>query len=167
VQHKSSSGPGNHGVPNRTVSRFRAHLRTLLVNFNTFNYAAANHCIALIPAGTFAYSGTITASSIAVAGTGATSILVPLTLRNEALILSGSGGSVSNLVAMSTAILRLTTPESGMIWIDNATNYYIENVLINNSSSTGIMSYNSPGGYILNDTSENTLSDSITQINGS
>jgi hypothetical protein len=134
---------------------------------NTFNYAAANHCIALIPAGTFAYSGAITATSIAVAGAGATSILAPLTLRNEALTLSGNSGSVSNLVMVSTATSRLTTPQSGMILAYNATNYYIENVLINNSSSTGIMSYNSSGGYILNNTIENTLADSITQIDGS
>ena len=134
---------------------------------NTFNYAAANHCIALIPAGTFAYSGNITATGIAVAGTGAASILAPLSLTNEALTLSGSGGSVSNLVMVSTATTRLTTPWSGMIWVDNAANYYVENVLINNSSSIGIMSYNSNNGYILNNTIENTLADSITQIDGS
>ncbi len=134
---------------------------------NTFNYAAANHCIALIPAGTFAYSGTITATSIAVAGTGATSILAPLDVVNESLTLSGSGGSVSNLVMVSTATKRLDTPWSGMIWVDNAQNYYVQNVLINNSSSIGIMSYNSNGGYILNNTVENTLADSITQIDGS
>ena len=29
---------------------------------NTFNYAATNQCTALIPAGTFAYSGTLTAT---------------------------------------------------------------------------------------------------------
>ncbi len=134
---------------------------------NTFDYAASNRCIALIPAGTFAYSGAITATGIAVAGTGATSILAPLTLGNEALTLSGSGGSISDLVMVSTATERLTTPQSGMIWIDNATNYYVQNVLINNSSSVGIMSYNSSTGYILNNTIENTLADSITQINGS
>src|ERR1700744_1569851 len=38
---------------------------------NTFNYAAANKCTALIPAGTFAYRGTLTAKGIAVTGTGA------------------------------------------------------------------------------------------------
>ena len=133
----------------------------------TFNYAATNNCIAFIPAGTFAYSGNITATSIAVAGTGAASILAPLSVTNEALTLSGSGGSVSNLVMVSTATARLSTPWSGMIWINNATNYYVENVLINNSSSVGIMSYNSNGGYILNNTIENTLADSITQIAGS
>ena len=134
---------------------------------NTFNYAAANHCIALIPAGTFAYSGSITATGIAVAGTGAASILKPLSLTNESLTLQGNGGSVSNLAMVSAATTRLTTPWSGMIWVNNATNYYIENVLINNSSSTGILSDNSSGGYILNNTVENTLADSITQVLGS
>jgi Chitobiase/beta-hexosaminidase C-terminal domain/Right handed beta helix region len=134
---------------------------------NTFNYAATNNCIALIPAGTFAYSGNITATGIAVAGTGAASILAPLSLTNESLTVSGSGGSVSKLVMVSTATTRLTTPWSGMIWINNATNYYVENVLINNSSSIGIMSYNSYNGYILNNTIENTLADSITQTEGS
>ncbi len=133
----------------------------------TFNYAATNNCIAFIPAGTFAYSGNITATSIAVAGTGAASILAPLSVTNESLTLSGSGGSVSNLVMVSTATARLSTPWSGMIWINNATNYYVENVLIKNSSSVGIMSYNSNGGYILNNTIENTLADSITQTAGS
>jgi hypothetical protein len=54
-----------------------------------------------------------------------------------------------------------------MIWVDNAQNYYVENVLIKGSSSIGIESYNSHGGFILNNTVENTLADSITQINAS
>jgi Pectate lyase superfamily protein len=33
---------------------------------NAFNYAAANKCTALIPAGTFAYRGTLTAKGIAI-----------------------------------------------------------------------------------------------------
>jgi hypothetical protein len=134
---------------------------------NTFTYAATNHCIALIPAGTFAYSRDVTATGVAVAGTGAASILAPLDPTDESLILSGSGGSVSNLVMVSTATSRLTTGQSGMIWVENATNYYVQNVLINNSASSGIMSYNSSGGYILNNTIENTLADSITQVQGS
>ena len=134
---------------------------------NTFNYAAAHNCIALIPAGKFAYSGNIIATGIAVTGTGAASILAPLSLTQQALALTGSGASVTNLAMVSTATARLTTPQSAMILFYNATNYYAENVLINDSSSVGIMSQNSSGGYILNNTVENTLADSITQIAGS
>ncbi len=133
---------------------------------NTFNYAATNKCIALIPAGTFAYLGSVTANGIAVSGVGAASILKPLSLTNASITLQGNGGSVSNLVMVSAATARLTTPWSGMIWVNNATNYYVENILINNSSSTGILSDNSNGGYILNNTIENTLADSITQVLG-
>jgi hypothetical protein len=134
---------------------------------NAFNNAAANHCIALVPAGTFAYSGNLTATGIAIAGVGAASKLKPLSLRNEAIIMTGGGGSISNLVMVSAASSRLLSQESGMIWIKDAENYYIENVLIDNSSSTGVMSENSHGGYILNNTVQNTLADSITQTLGS
>ncbi len=134
---------------------------------NAFNYAAANHCIALVPAGTFAYSGNLTATGIAIAGVGAVSVLKPLSLTNQAVILFGSGGSLSNLVMVSAATSRLLSQQSGMVLIQDADNYYIENVLINNSSSTGIMSLNSHGGFILNNTIENTLADSVTQILGS
>jgi Chitobiase/beta-hexosaminidase C-terminal domain len=134
---------------------------------NGFNYAAANHCVALVPAGTFAYSGNLTATGIAIAGVGAASVLKPLSLTNEAVILSGSGGSISNLAMVSAATSRLLSQQSGMVLVQNASNYYIENVLINNSSSTGVMSLNSHDGFILNNTIENTLADSVTQILGS
>jgi hypothetical protein len=130
---------------------------------NTFNYAASHGCIALIPAGKFAYSGTLTATSIAVTGTGAASILAPLDVQNEALILSGTGGSISNLAMISTATSRLTTAQTSMIWAANASNYYVNNVLINGSASAGIQSYTSNDGYIFNNTVENTLADSIEQ----
>ena len=122
----------------------------------TFNSAATSHCIALIPAGNYAYSGTLNAAGIAVAGTGSASVLMPLSLTNEALILGGSGGSIFNLVMVSTATARLLSQESGMIWVQNADHYYIENVLINDSSSTGILSQNSHDGSILNNTIEHT-----------
>jgi parallel beta-helix repeat protein len=134
---------------------------------NTFNYAATNHCIALIPAGTFAYSTPPTATGIAVTGTGAASILTPLDVTNEALTLTGSGGSISNLQMTSPATTRLSSYQSAMIWVNGASNYTVENVLINGSSSVGIFSVNSNNGQVLNNTVENTQADSISQIDGS
>ena len=133
---------------------------------NTFNYAATNHCTALIPAGTFAYSGNITATGIAVAGNGASSILKATNFANSALILTGTGGSISNLSMTSAATTRLSTPQSAMIWVNNATKYIVQNVLINGSPSVGIFSVTSSGGQVLNNTVENTLADSISQIAG-
>ena len=92
---------------------------------NTFNYAAAHNCAALIPAGTFAYSGTLTANGIAVTGTGAASILKPLDVSNSAIILTGSGSSVSNLVTLNNATTRLSAPSQEAIYVNNATNYTI------------------------------------------
>ena len=133
---------------------------------NTFNYAAANHCTALIPDGTFAYSGNVTAKGIAVTGNGASSILKPTNFAYSALILTGAGGSIANLSMTSAAKTRLTTPQSAMIWANNATNYTVQNVLINGSPSVGIFSINSSGGQVINNTVENTLADSISQISG-
>jgi Pectate lyase superfamily protein len=133
---------------------------------NTFNYAATNHCTALIPAGTFAYSGNITATGIAVAGDGASSILKATNFANSALILTGTGGSISNLSMTSAATTRLSTPQSAMIWVNKATKYIVQNVLINGSPSVGIFSVTSSGGQVLNNTVENTLADAISQIAG-
>ena len=133
---------------------------------NTFNYAATNKCTALIPAGTFAYSGTLTARAIAVAGTGAGSILKALDTNNEALTLTGSGGSISNLVMLGTGTTRNVTYQAAMIWINNATNFTVQNVLINGGSCVGIYNAGGQNGVIENNTVENTLADSITNTNG-
>jgi hypothetical protein len=133
---------------------------------NTFNYAAANKCTALIPAGTFAYSGTLTARGIAVTGTGASSILKALDTNNEALTLTGNGGSISNLVMLGTGSTRKVTYQAAMIWVSGATNFTVQNVLVNGGSCVGIYDAGGQTGLIQNNTVENTLADSITNTNG-
>jgi hypothetical protein len=133
---------------------------------STFNYAATNKCTALIPAGTFAYSGTLTARGIAVTGTGASSILKALDTNNEALTLTGNGGSISNLTMLGTGTSRNVTYQAAMIWVNNATNFTVENVLINGGSCVGIYDAGGQTGLIQNNTVENTLADSITNTNG-
>lgn len=134
---------------------------------NAFNYAASNHCIALIPDGEFAYSNTLTAKGIAIQGLGAGSKLLSTNVYNEALILTGNDVSAYNFTMASPATKRLTTTQSGMILAENATNYSITNILIVGSASNGIMSFNSSGGTIADNTIKNTLADSITQVVGS
>jgi hypothetical protein len=133
---------------------------------NTFNYAATNKCTALIPAGTFAYSGTLTAKGIAVTGTGAASILKALDTNNEALTLTGNGGSISNLVMLGTGTTRNVTYQAAMIWVNGATNFTVQNVLINGGSCVGIYNAGGQTGLIQNNTVENTLADSITNTYG-
>jgi hypothetical protein len=133
---------------------------------NTFNYAATHNCAASIPAGTFAYSGTLTANGIAVTGTGVGSILKALDPNNEALTLTGDGGSISNLVMLGTGTTRNVTYQAAMIWVNRATNFTVQNVLINGGSCVGIYDAGGQTGLIQNNTVENTLADSITNTNG-
>lgn len=130
--------------------------------------AASTHCTVRVPDGTFAYSGLLTADGVAIVGDGPRlSILKPLDLANESLILTGNGASVASLQMVSSATRRLTTPWSAMIWADHARNYTVRNVLINGSSSGGIFNDNSTNGQILNNTVQGTLADSITAVDGS
>jgi hypothetical protein len=133
---------------------------------STFAYAAAHKCTALIPAGTFAYSGTLTATGIGVTGNGAGSILKALNTNDEALTLAGNGGSVSNLVMVGTGKKRNVTYQAAMIWVNHATNFTVQNVLISGGSCVGIFDAGGQGGLIQNNTVENTLADSITNTNG-
>jgi hypothetical protein len=134
---------------------------------DAFNYAAANKCGVFIPAGTFAYSGILTANGIAITGSGAQSILMPLDPANEAIVLTGNAPSIAYLVMVSHATTRLATAQSAMIWVNLATNYRVQDVLINGSASVGVFSIGSSSGIVANNTVENTLADSISQIYGS
>jgi hypothetical protein len=134
---------------------------------SALNYAAVNKCGVVVPAGTYAYSGVITVNGVALTGTGAQSILVPLDPANEAIILTGNGASISFLTLASHASARLTTNQSAMVWANGATNYKVQNVLIDGSASVGIFSVGSTGGTIVDNTVENSLADAISQIAGS
>ena len=134
---------------------------------NTFTYAAANGCTAEIPAGTFAYSSTLTANGITVFGLGSSSVLVPTNYSASALELTGSGGSFSNFAMTSAATTRLVPPATAMVYCNGATNYSVQNLFINGSPSVGIFSIGCAHGTVNNNTVENTLADAISQIHGS
>jgi hypothetical protein len=133
---------------------------------NAFNYAATNTCTALIPSGTFLYSGTLIARGITVMGNGSGSILKALDSNQEALVLTGNSGSISNLVMLGTGSTRNVTYQAAMIWVNGATNFTVENVLIDGGSCVGIFDAGGQNGLIQNNTVENTLADAITNTNG-
>jgi Right handed beta helix region len=85
---------------------------------------------------------------------------------NEALTLTGNGGSISNLVLLGTGTKRNVTYQAAMIWVNRATNFTVQNVLINGGSCVGIFDAGGQAGLIQNNTVENTLADSITNTNG-
>lgn len=133
-----------------------------------FDYAKAHGESVVIPTGTFAYSGTLTANGIKVAGNGDGSVLKALDPHNEALFLTGNGGSFSNFqIQGNTSAGRLVTYETAAICVKGATNYTVENMHINGSASVGVFSTGSSYGKILNNTVENTKADSIHNTGGS
>ncbi|MGE5516823.1 MAG: glycosyl hydrolase family 28-related protein [Bacteroidota bacterium] len=135
---------------------------------NAINYAQAHGDSVYIPAGTFAYSGTLTATGITVSGAGDASILKALDPANQSFILKGDGGSLHDFhLEGNTSAGRLMTFQSGMIWVSGATNYTVQNMHIHGSASVGIVSDKSSYGKVLNNTVENTLADSIHTVTGS
>jgi hypothetical protein len=133
---------------------------------NTLSYAHTNGCTVEIPAGTFAYSNELVDNGVVVYGLGSTSILKATNTNDESFELTGSGGSLSNVVLLGTGTSRLTTYQAAMIWINGASNYTINNVLINGGSCVGIYDAGGSNGLEENNTVENTLADSITNTNG-
>lgn len=130
------------------------------------DYGAAHRMAVFVPAGRFAYSGTLTARGIPVFGTGRASMLVALDGGHESLILTGRGGCVADLQMIGTGTTRLSTPWSDLIWARSARDYTVRNVLIKGSSNGGIFNEKSTNGHILHNTIEDTLADSITSIDG-
>lgn len=133
-----------------------------------FDYAKAHGDSVVIPTGTFAYSGTLTNNGIAVTGNGDGSVLKALDPNNEALFLTGNGGSFSNFqIQGNTSAGRLVTYETAAICVKGATNYTVENMHIKGSASVGVFSTGSSYGKVLNNTIENTKADSIHNTGGS
>lgn len=133
-----------------------------------FDYAKAHGESVVIPTGTFAYSGTLTASGIKVTGNGDGSVLKALDPHNEALFLTGNGGALSGFQMQgNTSAGRLVNFETAMIVVRDATNYTVENMHINGSASVGVFSVRSSYGKIQNNTIENTKADSIHNVDGS
>lgn len=134
---------------------------------NALTAAAANGGSVSIPAGTFVYSNMLNANGIAVTGVGKASILKATNPANEAIHLTGTGGSLSNFAMTSAATTRSDGAwQTAMVWVDGATNFTVQGLTITGSASAGIFNNGGQGGTIQNNTVQNTLADSITNTNG-
>lgn len=135
---------------------------------SAINYAQAHGDSVYIPTGTFAYSGTLTATGISIGGAGDGSILKALDAANQSLILKGDGGSIHDFQMQGNESAgRLTTFQSGMIWVQGASNFTVQNMHIVGSGSVGMAADNASYGKVLNNTIESTLADSIHMTNAS
>jgi hypothetical protein len=133
---------------------------------NALTVAAENGSSVSIPAGTFVYSNVLNVNGIAVSGVGKASILKATNFDNQAVHLTGTGGSLSNLAITSAATTRLSPYQTSAVWIDGATNFNVQGITITGSASVGIFNAGGQGGTIQNNTVQNTLADSITNTNG-
>jgi hypothetical protein len=128
--------------------------------------AASPKCSVEIPAGTFNYSNQLNMNGITVFGFGSTSILNSTNTNASAITMQGSGPSLSNLVILGTGTTRTAGSAQSMIWVQNASNFTVNNILIDGGSCTGVWDNGSSNGVIENVTVHNTLADSITNTNG-
>jgi hypothetical protein len=133
---------------------------------NALSDAHANGCSVEVPSGTFAHSNLLVANGVPIFGLGSASILKATTPATSAVEMTGSGGSITNLVILGVGSSRLTTFQSAGIWINGASHYSITNVLINGGACVGIFNDDASNGVVENNTVENTLADSITQTVG-
>ena len=130
------------------------------------DFAAVHGRHVLVPAGSFAYSGTLVSHGVSLSGVGASSRLIALNAKDASLILTGSDICVSSLSFAGLRRSRLAPPSSDLIWARMARNYTIQNVTISGSSNGGIFNEKSSNGLISHNTVENTLADSITAVEG-
>jgi hypothetical protein len=132
-----------------------------------FDYAKANGAAVFIPAGTFNHSGTLVGDGITVFGTGDSSLLKATRYGQEALILRGTGGAVSNIHLSGMDGARGSGVNAVGIFVDGAQQFSIENVHLDHGSDAGIFAMRAGYGHIANNLIENTKSDSIHMTAGS
>ncbi|OWA33909.1 hypothetical protein B9G55_16305 [Saccharibacillus sp. O16] len=122
-----------------------------------------------IPAGEFNLSGVFTIDGIKVVGAGKTStILVSTDPENGSIDLKGNKVELRNLKhEYKTTVARGNgAHEKNSITVRSATNFVIDNVQVNKSSTAGIMiTYGASNGTISNNVVENTGADGIHMTN--
>jgi hypothetical protein len=131
----------------------------------TFDLAKEQGFAVAIPKGRFAFSGTLSIDCAAVSGTGDETVLSGLDPHHQALVLTGTGSSLSAVrIIGNTSAGRLSEFEASTIYIRDAAKFTVRNVHV---SGVGIGIDNSADGRIVNNSIESTVADSIHITNGS
>ncbi|MGH8611665.1 MAG: LamG-like jellyroll fold domain-containing protein [Gammaproteobacteria bacterium] len=131
---------------------------------NTINAAKSQGKSVFVPAGTF-YHKEFTLDGVSMTGAGnTTSILYAPDARNNTVNVRGNGVTVSNLQLKSVATVR--TPEDVHLYIIGATNFTIDNIIVDGSNSSLIHNQGGAFGKIINNTVRNSLADSIHNTGG-
>lgn len=126
------------------------------------------HKTVLIPAGDFAYSGNITASSVSIVGVGPTSILRGMDWTNRAIWLKGSSATIQNVTLLTNGVGTRQAPwEYVGVVMNGCSNFIIHNCFLKHSGAAGFQTIDSAGpGVITHNTISGTLADSIHMTDG-
>ena len=144
-----------HGAVSSTTADNQAALQ------RAFNAAKAAGKAVFVPGGTFRHSGQLVLDGVDLWGEGPTSVLVGLDPANESLNVRGTRAGVHAVKLVSGATARLTTPWSGMVWVDRASQFDVGCVTVEGSASVAVFASDSQNGKIHDNVATRTLADSI------
>lgn len=129
---------------------------------NAINAAASKGVRVYVPAGVFAHAEMIYLNGVKMNGSGVASVLLSTNGNNEPIVLQGNGPVLSNVkVATTYGGARMYAGWNSAVWIDRASNFQVDHVLVDKAASIGILNYGGTNGKITNNTVINTLADAI------
>ncbi|WP_046216480.1 right-handed parallel beta-helix repeat-containing protein [Paenibacillus wulumuqiensis] len=143
------------------------------------DYAAVNAAITAaraqgkdvyVPAGTFQLSDIINVNSVTLKGAGKDkSILTSTNPERGSIDLTGTSPALRDLKHEYATVVPRGNGENekNSITVRSATNFTIDQVLVNKASTAGILVKESTGGTITNNTVQNTNADGIHMTGGS
>jgi parallel beta-helix repeat protein len=108
----------------------------------------------------------LSANGIAIQGAGFGTILQATNLNESAIELQGNAPSISNLKTQVVAPDRSNQPQATAIWILNATNASVKNVILQGAASNGVRLDGATYATISNNLVLGTNADGIAATNG-
>lgn len=141
----------------------------------TDNLTAIRNCITaakslgedvFVPAGVFAYSGTLTLNGQTMRGVGNASVLFSTNVSNSVVFLTGTGAVISQLRFAGTRPTVRTAPfEAWRVVASGAANFTAQNLIIESAAGAGIGCDNAQTGTIKDCVVTDTLGDAIHLTN--
>lgn len=132
-----------------------------------FDAAASSGRAVRIPAGVYLHGEPLELRGITVTGDGDRTVLTATDSQQGALHVTGAGAVLEAIRLGGTATRRFTNNESAGVHVENARDFRIERVTIDNAGSAGILVRTSGDGRILDNRISGTKADAIHLTDGS
>ena len=131
---------------------------------NTISAAKAQGKSVYVPAGNF-YHKEFALDGVSMTGaSNTTAILYAFDANNNTVFVRGSGVTVSTVQLKSASVARTSVDHN--LWIDFASNFTIDSIIVDGGNSAGIFNRGGTNGKIINNTVRNTLADAIHNTRG-